>query len=78
MNQMNNNEYYFDVDKLYKIAEKLNTEAVIKKMPSNIMQERYNEAKLNYIKALTDFDFFVKNYIKDNEGNFLFLDTIEK
>ena len=74
MNQMNNNENILDIEKLYNIAkrlkesrlERISSKAVLKKSPSDAMQRRYSEAKLDYFKALTDFDLFVRDYIRIN------------
>jgi len=74
MNQMNNNENILDVDELYRIAkslkesrlERITSAAVLKKSPSDVMQKRYTDAKLEYLEALSDFDTFVKNYVRIN------------
>ena len=73
-NQKNNeidiNELYSIVTNLknYKMAVNSYGE-ILKKNPSHSIRESESLAKENYIKALNDFDFFVKNYIKNKEEN---------
>lgn len=76
MNQMNNNneENILDVDELYKIAsrlkkskdERVSLKAILKKNPGPSIRDRYEKEKIEYLKALNDFDDFVNNYVKIN------------
>jgi len=60
----------FDVDKLYDIVTRLkhsmderkNTKAVLQKNPSNVMYLRAARAKLEYMKALKEFNSFIERY----------------
>lgn len=71
-NQTNNNEKdYLDVDELFTIAsrlkkwkdEKNGTKRILEKNPSSIIRERYDNAKIEYNKALQDFHYFIEKYI---------------
>ena len=64
------NELY-DISKRLKESwdERVSTKAVISKNPSSSMRQRESNAKEEYVKALNDFDYFVKNYVKFNKKN---------
>jgi len=82
MNQKNNNEERenLNVDELYDIAkrlkdnklEKQSTAAVLRKNPNMTMRQRYDIAKAEYQRALTDFNYFVEKYV------YLYPSTINK
>ena len=82
MNQKNNNEERenLNVDELYDIVkrlkdnklEKQSTAAVLRKNPNMTMRQRYDIAKAEYQRALTDFNYFVEKYV------YLYPSTINK
>lgn len=67
MTQMNNE----DIEKLYSIASHLKVandsmmsyEELLKKNPSHTTRERYVAAFTEYEKALSDFNYFLENFI---------------
>ena len=75
MLQMNNetiNELY-DISKRLKESydEKINAKAILSKNPSSSIRERERIAKEEYIKALNDYEYFMKKYVvfKEKEDN---------
>lgn len=67
------------IDSLYEISSRLklykDSRETYKKLqvsaPSHSINERYSEIKQEYVRALNDFDYWLKNYVvyKEKEEN---------